>query len=1320
MPEINGQSFAVSVDGENRCVDFQQQLAAAAAADTSLNHQVVIPAGATCYGEFTLPKKAGPGVVVIRPSTPDSELPPPGSRVDPSYRSRMAAISVPPVAASMGQAVRPALKTPACPSGTCTEGWRLIAIEITHPRHDQIEPIVRNIVSIEGKNPKLTLDQPHGLRHFNRVHVAGVEGMTGVNGTWQISVTGNDSFRLVGAEASGTYSGGAYIVHAMSSRIVDCTNASPIVCTTATRHGLNHPAAMEIQSIDGAEITLPANRNLRQHQTVEIGGSSSAAHNGVWAIEKASSNRARLKNGPAGRCTANCGTISMRRTVEVAGVEGNTAANGSHLIRVLSDTQIALLDASGNGSYTQGGFLSRDPDMFFNLLVFARGSSRMVLDRCYLHGQGFPTRIYFAFNLESNDSAVVDSYLEEVNFWGPVNPLSRAIEPGGIGASIITLGNGHRLKLSNNAFVNSPGIPVFTQEFRDGPDMAPTDIEITRNLFYNSDRFRAGSPESDGRHYSTSHILEFKKGQRILIDGNVFDGNWADRTPTGPAVIFSPRGVARYTDNVISDVTLTNNVFRRVSHALYVIGHEGRKDLATDPSARFRISNNLFEQVDYWRMHSEPSLFAGPDLSSGTGAGGSALWIFGTVEDLEFTHNTVLDLRGPSPSFVSFNYGRSSGVVIKHNIFPHNHDMHKGGVSDASVLDWATPPITGSPSEVFKQYFQHAPDPDPNSTFADNIVIPGVRGTRDPKRFDNPAAGANFSKADCEAFYRGFANVTCAGTGQSGETANQRLRSVFSTPQGYRANASLAEKAGVNVQALEEALGMTVDESRRAGERAETSLGVAALTAADSVASSESLSRSAAGIAGLRKPLAVECGRSPCAEADPSFLRNLMAHAGCGDRVELSAGKTLLVEEPVSLAGIDCPPDNPLIVRASGWDLPAGVRVTPAQSPRMARLEARGFPGTIFTSGGAPVRGIVLQGLELVGSDMPQAGPLLRFEGAADIRVEQCYVHGRNSVPSGPAVILSGDRLGVMNSFIEGFWATASGPDASTLIVGGPGTVEFSNNYIEAATTALTVRGETSVQFRYNAVHRPFSHSRCWNEWDAVYRSSGNLMEIESATTGTFEYNLLEEGGGPLPPAAVALSLPSSVIFRANTFRNVQNAFRIKPPAAAIQMAATGIGLPRAVIEDNLLEAGRADAAATVCETVASPALLDQNDLRALPAGSLSFARNTTLYPRSARTASDVWPQTAEDFGGHTSARILNLQTSSRGAEVLFQYAVSAPSSGVPCTLELWPPARPLESVSAFDNLRGPTRAATVFVPPGARHEYRLMCGGDLQRGVIP
>jgi hypothetical protein len=88
--------------------------------------------------------------------------------------------------------------------------------------------------------------------------------------------------------------------------------------------------------------------------------------------------------------------------------------------------------------------------------------------------------------------------------------------------------------------------------------------------------------------------------------------------------------------------------------------------------------------------------------------------------------------------------------------------------------------------------------------------------------------------------------------------------------------------------------------------------------------------------------------------------------------------------------------------------------------------------------------------------------------------------------------------------------------------------------------------------------------------------------------------------------------------------------------------------------------------------------------------------------------------------GPHATARILNLHTTAHGSEVLFEYFVSAPGAGVPCTLELWPPARPLESVSAVDNLSGSARAAAVLVPSPERHEYRLMCGGDLQRGMIP
>jgi hypothetical protein len=387
----------------------------------------------------------------------------------------------------------------------------------------------------------------------------------------------------------------------------------------------------------------------------------------------------------------------------------------------------------------------------------------------------------------------------------------------------------------------------------------------------------------------------------------------------------------------------------------------------------------------------------------------------------------------------------------------------------------------------------------------------------------------------------------------------------------------------------------------------------------------------------------------------------------------------------------------------------------------MARIEAAGFPGTIFvSSAAAPVRGIVFQGLELVGSDMPQSGPLLEFSGAADIRIDQCYLRGSPALPSGPAAILSGEGLAVTNSFFDGFWADASGPAVSTLIVGGPGSIAVSNNYIEAAATALSVRDGATIDFRYNSVHRPFAHSRCRDEWDAVYRSAGHLIEIDDAA-GVFEYNLLEEShGGPQPPAAVALSLPSVAVFRVNTFRNVRSAFRIDHPAGLAAMSAVGPGSPQVVVEDNVLEPAGPDAAASLCEPPGTPVLLAQNG--PLPPGLLSLARNTTAADPAAGASILGSRPSAQglDAGEHTPARILNLQTSFRGNEVFFEYAVSAPGAGVPCTVELWPPARPLESVSTFDNLSGGGRAAAVVIPFREPHEYRLMCGGDLRRGVIP
>jgi hypothetical protein len=1319
LPDINGSTFTVAVDANKQCTDLQQQLAAAAAADTSLNHQVVIPAGATCYGEFELPKKIGPGVVVIRPSTPDDQLPPPGVRIDPSYHARLATLSTPPLVTELGQDKHTALRTARCSSGVCTEGWRLIGIEITHARHDQIAPTVRKIVNISGD--VVTVDQPHGLAHFNQVYVAGVEGMKGANGVWQIGVLSPTSFRIRGAQTSGAYSGGGYIVHALSSVISDCSNTSPIVCTTATPHGLNEPGPRPIQSIAGGNLTLPRGHGLARNQAVEIRDSSAEEYNGVWVVDQASADKVKLRDGPSRPCNADCGTITPRFSVQIAEVQGNTAANGSHLFRVLSPTKLELPGTSGNGSYTPGGFLSYNPDIFFEIVELAPGSERIILDRCYVHGHGFPSRVLIAVSMHGSDSAIIDSYFDEFNYWGPVNPLSRSIEAGGRGTTLVDIGNGQRLKLSNNAFLNAPGVPLFIQEFRDGPEMRPTDISITRNLFYNSDRLRSGSAESDGRRYVSSHLIEIKKGKRILIDGNTFDGCWADRTPTGPSVAFSPRGVKGVSDNVISDVTVTNNVFRRVSHAVYVIGDDPNRDFGTDISARFKISNNLFAEINYWKMHAEPAQSTGVTLAEGTGAGGAALWVLGAVEDLEFTHNTVLDQRGTNPKFVNYNSARSAGVVIRYNIFPHSLDQSKGGLTEAWALDWAVPPIKGSASDAFREYFVQAPGPDPNSAFSDNVVIPGVRGTSSAENFDNSSPKVNFTKGDCEEFYKGFSNITCVG---NGKTAHQRFESIFGSLDSVQPSVALPGNPGIDEKVLEAALGMTAQEALRASQGIEASRASTAALRAEAAPSP----RESSGAIAQANQTAAGCEGLRCTATDENQLQALLANSTCGDHIALPAGETLRLSRPIALGQVDCPAGNPLVITTTAEaQLPAaGGRVTPSYTALLAGLEATGFPGAIFVSeAGSAARGVVLRGLELIGGAAPRAAPLLRLEAAQDVVIEQCYLHSLGAIRSGPIALLAGERITVTGSFLEGDCVLSSGEETSTVVAGGSGPVSFRNNYIEAAGTALTGTAGAVIEFRHNTVQRPPSRNPCRIEWDGLYRLPAALVEMAAGARGVFEFNLFEDSwAGNLDyPAAVSLAASSSTVFRSNTFRGVTQAFQLAAANQSSSVAAEAASAPAALIEGNLLDSPTASSRDGFCGAPVEVALFRQQTLPetlrrpGLSLGCNSMGASVLPDPVVAGGPLGAGPASSCD-DLQPPARILNMSVRADGNRAVFQYEVSASSLSEPCVVELWPAGREgVDGIAAADNLAGRLRAASVAIEPGSSYDYRLMCGGDMRRG---
>jgi hypothetical protein len=65
-----------------------------------------------------------------------------------------------------------------------------------------------NVTGATAASPVQITSAAHGLATGARVVIAGVTGMTGVNGTHQITVTGADTFTLNGSSGSGTYGGG--------------------------------------------------------------------------------------------------------------------------------------------------------------------------------------------------------------------------------------------------------------------------------------------------------------------------------------------------------------------------------------------------------------------------------------------------------------------------------------------------------------------------------------------------------------------------------------------------------------------------------------------------------------------------------------------------------------------------------------------------------------------------------------------------------------------------------------------------------------------------------------------------------------------------------------------------------------------------------------------------------------------------------------------------------------------------------------------------------------------------------------------------------
>ena len=300
----------------------------------------------------------------------------------------------------------------------------------------------------------------------------------------------------------------------------------------------------------------------------------------------------------------------------------------------------------------------------------------LVFDRCYIHGT--PTgNVRRAILMNSARTAVVDSYLSDLH------------EVGADSQALASWNGPGPFKIVNNYLEGAGENIMFGGADPTIPNLVPSDIEIRRNYLFKPLSWMAGSGSFAGIHWSVKNLFELKNAQRVLIDGNVLENNWAD-AQNGYGVLFTPRnqdGTAPW--SVVRDVTFTNNIVRHSGGGVNAMGSDYLRP--SQPTQRILIQNNLFD-----------------DISNNTWNGtGTFLQVADGGSDIVVDHNTVLQSGNIITATYSSALVPASSFVFTNNIVSNNQ---YGVFGDYGV---------GIGTTAISAYF-------PGSSFARNAIVGGL------------------------------------------------------------------------------------------------------------------------------------------------------------------------------------------------------------------------------------------------------------------------------------------------------------------------------------------------------------------------------------------------------------------------------------------------------------------------------------------------------------------------------------------------------------------------------------------------------------------
>lgn len=329
------------------------------------------------------------------------------------------------------------------------------------------------------------------------------------------------------------------------------------------------------------------------------------------------------------------------------------------------------------------------------LIYMPPSASHLTVDRCYMHGLEAPVGLRFGITYNGSHLAVVDSYLDHIHW--PRDPNNIGTENMGFAFySSASPGPG---RIENN-FIGTTGISFFFDQ-PSAAGTSPADFEVRHNYFFKDDKRRYGGPNSDGYYYYARHHFELKHGKRFLIEGNIFERNFAV-TQQGAMMAFTPRSVGSPGSNaiVISDVMIRDNIIRDSPAGILLTGHDTRTlPPLSDPitTQRMMIHNNVFYNIN-------SSLVTVPGQYP-QGNFAMPILTFLGPEDLTITHNTFARMVGTTRRVIPFLFqtpnSPGSNFLVRDNAIewgPSSIGIFEGiGTQHTAALDqsWTRFPNKG-------------------------------------------------------------------------------------------------------------------------------------------------------------------------------------------------------------------------------------------------------------------------------------------------------------------------------------------------------------------------------------------------------------------------------------------------------------------------------------------------------------------------------------------------------------------------------------------------------------------------------------------------